>query len=89
MHRLAAKHLILVSRSGDDKPEAKKPVEALRQAGAEAAVFKCDVGDSDQVNRVISRCAETMPPIRGVIHGGMVLRVSCFCHHLFHFSLTS
>lgn len=76
VHRLAAKHLILVSRGGDDKPEAKKVVEALRQAGAEVAVFKCDVGDSDQVNQVISRCAETMPPIRGVIHGGMVLRVS-------------
>ena len=74
--RLAAKHLILVSRGGDDKPEAKALVEALRRRGAEVAVFKCDVGDSDQVDQVISHCAETMPPIRGVIHCGMVLRVS-------------
>lgn len=76
VQQLAAKNVILISRSGPGAPSAKRLTDRLREADAEITVIKCDVGDTSEVNRVLSQCAKTMAPIRGIIHGGMVLRVS-------------
>ena len=42
-------------------------------------VKACDIADQESVNALVEDCAKTLPPIRGVIHAAMVLRVSRFC----------
>ncbi|KAE8386092.1 hypothetical protein BDV23DRAFT_187650 [Aspergillus alliaceus] len=73
-----AKNLIFVSRSGTAKPEAAALVERLQKAGVEVAVLQCDVSDYDKLSAAVQQAETAMPPIRGVIHGGMVLNDSIF-----------
>ncbi|KAL2010558.1 hypothetical protein VTN00DRAFT_6365 [Thermoascus crustaceus] len=73
-----AKNLIFVSRSGADKPEAAILVEKLKQDGTNIAVHKCDLSDLSQLIAVMESSRRLMPPIRGIIHGGMVLNDSIF-----------
>lgn len=70
-----AKHLIFLSRSGSTKEEARKLVTDLQAAGTNVAVYTCDVGDPEQLAEALRRTAQDMPPIRGVVHGGMILKV--------------
>jgi NADPH:quinone reductase-like Zn-dependent oxidoreductase/malonyl CoA-acyl carrier protein transacylase/SAM-dependent methyltransferase len=71
-----AKNLIFVSRSGTAKPEAAALVERLQEAGVKVAVLQCDVSDYVKLSAAVQHTLTEMPPIRGVIHGGMVLNVS-------------
>ena len=48
----------------------------LQKEGATLHVVTCDVSDEDQVKKTIEWCKASLPPIRGVIQGAMVLRVS-------------
>ena len=76
--RHGAKYIILLSRSGLSQKSAQDLVEELSRTGVKVAVYKCDIGDENQSRDVINQCASDMPPIRGVIHGAMVLQV---CNH--------
>jgi epothilone polyketide synthase D len=69
-----ARHLILIGRSGAATPEAVAGVRELEAAGARVVVERADVADADALAAVLKRAAETLPPLRGVIHGAMVLR---------------
>ncbi len=69
-----AKNLILASRSGLAKAEARDVVELLREKGATVAVYSCDVSDTSHLAFVLAQIS-TMPPIRGVVQGAMVLQV--------------
>ncbi|KAF4440056.1 putative polyketide synthase [Fusarium austroafricanum] len=73
-----AKNLIFVSRSGTAKPEAAALVERLEKNGVNVAVLKCDVSDYEKLSAGVHDALKTMPPIRGLIHGGMVLNDSIF-----------
>lgn len=76
--REGAKNIILASRSGSDSKGIPELVEELQIAGVKVFVGRCDVADLPQVESLIRSCQETMPPIRGVIHGAMVLRDALF-----------
>ncbi len=71
-----AKSLILISRSGMDAARAADTVEALRRPDVVITVRKCDVADKEALAAVLQDCVQTLPPIRGVVQGAMVLRVS-------------
>ena len=73
---LGAKSLILISRSGMDAAGAADAVEALGPSGAVITVRKCDVAAKTALWAVLHDCAQTLPPIRGVVQGAMVLKVS-------------
>ncbi|RFN48413.1 putative polyketide synthase [Fusarium flagelliforme] len=73
-----AKNLIFVSRSGTSKPEAAALVERLEKKGVNVAVLQCDVSDYDKLSAGVNDLLRTMPPLRGLIHGGMVLNDSIF-----------
>ncbi|KAH7265653.1 uncharacterized protein BKA55DRAFT_590873 [Fusarium redolens] len=73
-----AKNLIFVSRSGTSKPEAAALVERLEKNGVNVAVLRCDVSDYEKLSTGVHDALKTMPPIRGLIHGGMVLNDSIF-----------
>ncbi|KAF3765315.1 hypothetical protein M406DRAFT_67771 [Cryphonectria parasitica EP155] len=73
-----ARHLIFLSRSGAERPDAQEAVNALNAMGVHVAVYKCDVSNQASLEKTIQQCRDEMPPIKGVIHGGMVLRNSTF-----------
>lgn len=53
-------------------------MEELAAAGVTASAPQCDVSDRAILERVLSDCAKTMPPIKGCIQGSMVLKDSIF-----------
>ncbi|MCJ1402141.1 hypothetical protein MMC11_005360 [Xylographa trunciseda] len=73
-----ARNIILASRSGTAQDNVRELIEDLAKVGATIAVRRCDVADKRQLETLIEESAKTMPPIRGIIHGVMVLRDSIF-----------
>lgn len=69
-----ARNLIFASRSGLAKQEARELVKELKEKGVTVAVFSCDISDPSQLKYSLAQ-ASSMPPIRGVIQGAMVLQV--------------
>lgn len=72
-----ARNIVLLSRRGQLEGAVAQLVEDVKQsAGANIAVKACDVSEMDDVLRLTRDCSEEYPPIAGVVHAGMVLRVS-------------
>ena len=73
-----AKNIVLASRSGLGSGSAHALVEDIQtlDIGVNIAVRACDVSNRAQLEDLIKGIREIMPPIKGVIHGAMVLRVS-------------
>ncbi|KAI1736601.1 ketoacyl-synt-domain-containing protein [Xylaria scruposa] len=69
-----ARHLVLVSRSGTATGKVEDLIKEAAMVGAEVVVRQCDVARPDDVEELINFRLEGMPPIRGLIHGAMVLR---------------
>jgi myxalamid-type polyketide synthase MxaB len=67
-----ARNLVLVSRRGPSGP-AEEVVRELRRAGARVEVASVDVSDRQQVDALIERVSEQMPPLAGVFHAAGVL----------------
>jgi acyl carrier protein len=63
---------VLTSRR-DPSEAARQAIESLRQVGARVEVVAADVGDGADVERLMSRMAATLPPLRGVIHAAGVV----------------
>ena len=70
-----ATSVVLLSRSGPMSAKAKILTEEFNSSETNICVQQCDVSDIDQVRKVVDVCSQSMPPIRGVIHGAMVLHV--------------
>lgn len=71
-----ARHILLVSRSGSVTGKVKDLVNELAAVGASIVVRRCDVASRSEVDVLVKNQLEGLPPVRGVIHGTMVLRVS-------------
>lgn len=69
-----ARHVLLLSRSGRDGEGEESLVGALEAAGCRATVAACDIADAARLGSVLAAARDTMPPVRGVIQGAMVLR---------------
>lgn len=72
-----ARHLILVNRSGLSTETARSTVQLLRDKGVEVAVHGCDISDEQGFSQMYTEIVRTMPPIKGVIQGAMILKVCC------------
>jgi NAD(P)-dependent dehydrogenase (short-subunit alcohol dehydrogenase family) len=72
-----ARNIILLSRSGAANGKIDAFVEEMKGMGGAIVVRRCDVAKKDEVEELISNGWVGMPPVRGVIHGAMVLHVSC------------
>ena len=75
MVRQGVKNLILLSRSGKSQDATERFCNELTEAGCEVAIYGCDVADASNLQRVLKKCATSMPPIRGVIQAAMALKV--------------
>lgn len=71
-----AKHIVLLSRSGAVHGKGKEQIDALNASGANVVVRRCNVADRSDVNELLASGIEGLPPVRGIVHGAMVLHVS-------------
>ncbi|KAJ8122943.1 hypothetical protein ONZ43_g990 [Nemania bipapillata] len=77
MLELGARHFTFISRTGADKPEAARVIQAIHDYGASARVFRVDASDAEATRKAVTQ-ANADRPIRGVIHAAMVLRDGMF-----------
>lgn len=68
-----ARNLVLISRSGSAAGKVAELIEEAKEAGANIIVKACDASDETQVHALIKGGLCDLPPIRGIIHGAMVL----------------
>ena len=73
-----AKNIILASRSGIADAATTKTIETFQAKGVVILPFKCDVTDPNQVNELAGPKLSHIPPIKGVIHGAFIDKVSAF-----------
>ena len=73
-----ARNLIFVSRSGASSGEARKLVQDLISNRVRVIVLCCDISDEERLSTALASAMKTMPPIRGVIQGAMVLKDQIF-----------
>ncbi|KAJ4293019.1 hypothetical protein N0V88_005683 [Collariella sp. IMI 366227] len=75
MVRLGARNILLLSRSGSSKQTVRDLLTRLAKLGARALAPPCDVGNREDLRRVLEQhTARGWPKVRGVIQGAMVLR---------------
>ncbi|KAL7951497.1 short chain dehydrogenase domain-containing protein [Trichoderma barbatum] len=68
-----ARNILLVSRSASSYADAPNLVQNAEHHGCNLQVVSCDISDEGNLLHVIAGCDKTLAPIRGVIHGAMVL----------------
>ena len=73
-----AKYIILASRSGKVSAKTRGIIEDLKHTkGAMIIPHKCDVTNKDEVEKLATgKSFGDLPPIKGLIHGALVHRVS-------------
>lgn len=76
MVKKGARNIVLVSRSGSATGKVKEMIDELATLGANVVVRRCDVADSASVDNLIANDLVGLPPVKGLVHGAMVLRVS-------------
>ena len=78
-----AKYIILASRSGIADGDTTKMIKTFQAKGVTILPFKCDVTNLNQVNELVGPKLSHIPPIKGVIHGAFISKVSAFSAFLF------
>lgn len=76
MSSKGARHIVLTSRNASISNEIQTLIEQVSVAGTHIHVKACDISDSVSVEKLVKEGLTGLPPIRGVVHGAMVLRVS-------------
>ena len=81
---------MLASRSGLSNTSARALVDDIKtlDIGVTVAIRACDVGNRAELEDLIRGIQGIMPPIGGIIHGAMVLRVSALGSRLLDVLLT-
>ena len=83
-----AGHVVTLSRRTLDDDFRKSFEDEIAALGGKLHVVKCDITDKASVDAAAAYCKATLPPVKGIIQGGMVLRVRtttlfifyCECH---------
>lgn len=70
-----AGHVVSLSRRAIDDETKHKYTTAVREHGGELHILQCDITDEESMKRAASYCSK-LPPVRGVVNGALVLRVS-------------
>lgn len=71
-----ASTILLLSRSGSVTGKIQDLIDEASTAGAKIVVRPCDIADRKSVDALLTSGLEGLPPVGGVVHGAMVLRVS-------------
>ncbi|CAG8182959.1 unnamed protein product [Penicillium salamii] len=78
MSSKGAKCLVLVSRSASLNDNIKALVKDVGANGTQIVLKACDISNPESVNSLIKEDIKDLPPVRGVIHGTVVLRDMIF-----------
>ena len=70
-----ARNVILLGRSGSSRPAVQKVLEQFKDTDINMRAIACDVGKRDDVLSALEAIKD-LPPVRGIIHGALFLRVS-------------
>ncbi|CAI6088461.1 unnamed protein product [Clonostachys chloroleuca] len=73
-----AKTLLLVSRHATTHPNAHLLQKRGEASGCNVQLRDCDLSYEDQLLELLAECSRTLPPIRGVVNGAMVLDDTIF-----------
>jgi short-subunit dehydrogenase len=76
MARRGAKNFILISRNGLKSGKVQELVSELLPRGIRIDVFRGDVANDSDLERILTESSKSLPPIKGVIHTAMVLKVN-------------
>lgn len=76
MSSKGARHIVLTSRKATISKEIQTLIDEVAVAGTHIHIKVCDITDSLSVETLVKEGLKGLPPIRGVVHGAMVLRVS-------------
>lgn len=72
-----ARNIIILSRSAGRSEQAAALADDLGQLGCRVKAVSCDVSSGSGIAHALRQCQEDgLPPVRGVIQGAMVLKVS-------------
>ncbi|OKO94430.1 Lovastatin diketide synthase LovF [Penicillium subrubescens] len=75
MSSKGARHIVLVSRSASVNEQVQALINELAVDGTHVVVKPCDVSSKPSVENLVKEEMKDLPPVRGVVHGAMVLRV--------------
>ncbi|KAJ5683110.1 type I iterative polyketide synthase [Penicillium macrosclerotiorum] len=78
MSSKGARNIVLVSRSASINDQVQKLIDELTVTGTRILVKPCDVSSRQSVENLIKVEMKDLPPIRGLVHGAMVLRDMLF-----------
>ncbi|CAG8903978.1 unnamed protein product [Penicillium egyptiacum] len=78
MSSKGAKNIVLVSRRAATNDKVQALVDTLAPLGVRIVIKACDVTSQESVEALLNEEMEGLPPVRGVIHGAMVLRDMLF-----------
>lgn len=84
MSSKGAKNIVLVSRRAAIDDKVRALIDTLAPLGVRIFVKACDVTRQESVEALVNEEMKDLPPIRGVIHGAMVVRVSFLLSGLIH-----
>ena len=73
MARLGAGTLVLGSRSGAKTEGEKRDIEEMIAGGVAVIDARGDFTKEEDVTRIVEQIKSSLPPLKGVIHGAMVL----------------
>jgi short-subunit dehydrogenase len=76
MAEKGAKNLILLNRSGLAKVSAQSTIHELTEKGIQVDILACDISNESEVRQMFLDISWGAPPVRGIVHGAMVLKVS-------------
>ena len=65
--------LVLGGRSGAVSPAAAAAIADIERGGTQVRIVPADITRPEEVRRVLAHVAETLPPLRGILHTAMVL----------------
>jgi acyl transferase domain-containing protein/surfactin synthase thioesterase subunit/acyl carrier protein len=68
VRRRGIKHLLLVSRRGEDDPNSLSARSALSALGAEPIIYKADVTSEPSVRRLLDWIKTSDRPLKGIFH---------------------
>ncbi|GKT66739.1 hypothetical protein ColTof4_04231 [Colletotrichum tofieldiae] len=70
-----AGHIVSLSRRSIDDETRQKYTAAVRKHGGQLHILQCDITNDDSMRRAVSYFS-ALPPVRGLIHGAMLLRMT-------------
>ena len=71
-----ARHVVLITKRQLDQVTRSARETELSVFGACVRIVSCDITEAHQVSNVARDLEVSFPPVKGIIHGAMVLRVS-------------